>query len=175
MEYLIYLFPLEDSASPYWSIVTSIASTIIAICALALTVYQTKSSDKHNRLMVTPHISSTTHIDKNTHTLSLHLENNGIGPAIIQEFSIVVDGKQVKSQDEVEAAIVLLVKNLPIDEWGHESIERKSFLSAGAKIELVTLVCTKVPLEALMQSIDPRINVTIEYTSIYGERFTYES
>ena len=106
--------------------------------------------------------------------LSVHLENNGIGPALIKDFSIEVDGKIIKADDEVEEALNVLVKDLPIDKWGHESITRNSFLPAGAKIELATMISKNYSPEELIKKIDPRVNITIEYTSIYGEFFTYK-
>lgn len=175
MEYLIYIVTNEDTISPYWSIGTSIASIVIALTAVAFTRFQIKKTDSHNRLMVTPHISSTTHIDSDNGQFSIHLENNGIGPAIIKDFSIEVDGKKVEAEDEVEAAIKLLLNGLPIDRWGHESITRGSFLPAGAKIELATMISTKASPDELIKKIDPRAAVIIEYTSIYGEHFTYKS
>ncbi|UYP84234.1 hypothetical protein jpw_08670 [Pseudomonas asiatica] len=174
MEYLIYVFSPDDPVSPYWSIGTSIASIVIALTALAFTWFQIKKTDKHNRLMVTPHISSTTHINSDNGMLSVHLENNGIGPALIKDFSIEVDGKIIKADDEVEEALNVLVKDLPIDKWGHESITRNSFLPAGAKIELATMISKNYSPEELIKKIDPRVNITIEYTSIYGEFFTYK-
>ncbi|MDU9393397.1 hypothetical protein [Pseudomonas sp. zfem002] len=134
-----------------------------------------KKIDKHNRLMVTPHISSTTHINKDDGTISLHLENNGIGPALIKDFSIEVDGEKISSGDKVEEALILLLKGLPIDKWGHESIARNSFLPAGKKIELVTIISNKITAEEITKKIDSRANVRIDYTSIYGEPYTYES
>lgn len=125
--------------------------------------------------MVTPHISSTTHIDREKHTIALQLENNGIGPAIIKDFTIEIDGNVIEASDEVEAAIKMLIVDLPIDDWGHESLVRNSFLPAGGTIDLVTLVSTKQSPEDLIKVIDPRANVKIEYTSIYGETFTYQS
>lgn len=175
MEYLIYVFTPEDSTSPYWSIGTSIASVVIAMTALLFTWLQTKKTDKHNRLMVTPHISSITHIDNDNGIIMLHLENNGIGPAIIKDFSIEIDGKIISSGDEVEEALKLLLNDLPIDKWGHETLTRNSFLPAGKKIELATIVSIEHTPEEIIKKIDQRANVRINYTSIYGEPFIYTS
>lgn len=175
MEYLIYVFTSEESISPYWSIGTSIASVVIAMTAVAFTWFQIQKVDKHNRLMVTPHIASITVIDKDSFKTSLYLENNGIGPAIIKDFSIEVDGKAINFGDEVEEALKLLLEDLPVEKWGHESITRNSFLPAGGKIDLVTIISKEIPTEELINKIDSRANVRIDYTSIYGEPYTYQS
>ena len=92
-----------------------------------------KKTDKHNRPMVTPHLSTSSHIDVEKGILKVTLENNGVGPAVIIDFEIHANGNLVEGEDEVESALNLLLAEMPNTSWGHESLTRNSFLPAGQK------------------------------------------
>lgn len=175
MEYLIYILPSEPSPTDPWTIGTAIASAVIALTAVCFSWWQSNKMNKHNRLMVTPHISSMAIINNEEKTLIMHLENNGIGPAIIKDFSIHVDGNLVEGVDEVEASLELLLKNLPTCTWGHESLTRNSFLPVGKQIELATISSLDLTPEEIRNLLDPRVKIQITYHSIYGDEFSYSS
>ena len=175
MEYVIYISEAQAASTSTWTIGTSIASVIIALTAVIFSLLQSRKTDKHNRLMVTPHISSITHVNSEKGITAITLENNGLGPALINDFSIHIDNIAVKGNDIVEESLKRLLKDLPINEWGHESITTNSFLPAGGKIEVVTIVSSKISPEEVIQKLDSRILLQIDYRSIYGDRFTFNS
>ena len=125
--------------------------------------------------MVTPHISSMAIINNIENKLVMHLENNGIGPAVIKDFSIHIDGQLVEGEDEVETALLLLTKNLSISGWGHESLTRNSFLPVGKKIILATIISEDLTPEEIRNQLDPRFKMQISYQSIYGDKFFYNT
>ena len=175
MEYLIYILPPEPSITDPWTIGTAIASTVIALTAFIFSWLQSRKTDRHNRLMVTPHISSITLINDDEKSLILCLENNGIGPAIIKDFSIHVDEKLIIGRDEVELSLALLLSNLSISKWGHETLTKNSFLPAGKKIELATIIGENITPDELVELLDPRYRLQITYHSIYGDEHIYDS
>jgi hypothetical protein len=175
MEYLIYILPSESSAADPWTIGTAIASAVIAFTAVIFSWMQSRKTDRHNRLMVTPHISSLALVNNEENSMVLYLENNGIGPAIIKDFSIHVDGSLVSGDDEVELSLAMLLMDLPITNWGHESLSRNSFLPAGKKIELATVVSEDLTPDEIIQLLDPRYRLQITYHSIYGDQHTFDS
>jgi hypothetical protein len=175
MEYLIHILPSEPSSADPWTIGTAVASTVIALTAVIFTWLQNRKADNHNRLMVTPHVSSMAIINNIEKKLVMRLENNGIGPAIIKDFSIHIDGKLVEGEDEVESALLLLLKGLPVSGWGHESLTRNSFLPVGKKIELATIISEDLTSEEIRNQLDPRFKMQISYQSIYGDKFCYNT
>ena len=66
---------------------------IISLAAITLTIVTLFQTRRHNKLSVTPHLN--TFLDQNTpkECLSLYLMNNGIGPAKINNITVVINGK----------------------------------------------------------------------------------
>jgi len=125
--------------------------------------------------MVTPHLATLTTINNEDKTLLVKIENNGIGPAIIKDFAIHVDNKLIEGPNEVEESLNILFKDLPISKLGHEAITRESFLPAGKNIELATIVTDDILPEEIAKKVDPRINIVIQYQSIYGDKYEFNS
>ncbi len=175
MEYVIYIAEAQATATSAWTVGTSIASVSIALTAVIFSLLQIRKTDKHNRLMVTPHISSVTHVNSEKGITAIILENNGLGPAVIKNFVIYVDDTMIEGDDIVEVSLKRLLDGLPIDEWGHESITNNSFLPAGGKIEIATIVSAHISPEEIIKKLDSRIALHIGYNSIYGDRFRFNS
>jgi hypothetical protein len=83
------------------------ASTVIAICALALTVWQGIQTRKHNRLSCKPFLTTWIGKDLKNNFYSVDLINNGLGPAVIENFTIKVDDElfQIESADDVSCLL----------------------------------------------------------------------
>jgi hypothetical protein len=76
---------------------TNIATVIIALCAVFLTIYQIYATRKHNRLGVRPLLKIGWTTDENID--GVWLKNLGLGPAIITNFSIKHKGKTTTTKD----------------------------------------------------------------------------
>ncbi len=175
MEYFIYILPSAPSSPDLWTIGTAICSAAIALIAVFFTWQQSKKTDKHNRLMVTPHLATHTVVDNEEKTLLVYIENNGVGPAIIKDYTIHIDNKLIIGENEVEDSLSILLKNLPISKLGHEAITRNSFLPAGKKIDLARIVTDKISPDELVSLLDHRVKIVITYDSIYGEAYKLDS
>ena len=71
-----------------WEIIIAIASSVIAICALIYSIWQGKQLQKHNKLSFKPHIDNWGYTDSQKGVYTIDLINNGLGPAVIKEFTI---------------------------------------------------------------------------------------
>ena len=87
------------SANINWNVIAGISSSIIALCALCLTIWQAYVARMHNKLSVTPYLTTWTHIELDKLHYSVEILNNGIGSALIKNFQIFVDGHEVQGQD----------------------------------------------------------------------------
>jgi len=98
-----------------WSVITGISSAVIALCALGLSIWQGCLARTHNRLSVRPHLTTWTHSDADKGFYVVELINNGIGPAIIEEFTVKVDGGLVSGDrsEAIENALKIALPNLP--------------------------------------------------------------
>ena len=75
--------------------VLSLTAIIISVCALFVTIFQSRQIVKHNKLSVTPHLTFDSFVDEDEGTISLSISNTGVGPAIISEFILKDDGKKL--------------------------------------------------------------------------------
>lgn len=163
-----------------WKLIAENSSSIIAICALILTVWQLFVTRRHNKLSVTPYLTTWSHIDHDNGNYSLDIMNNGVGPALIKTFQIFVDGRKVESQD-----LGLMEKTLeilfPTSVYKYSSY--KSYLSDGymmatnEKRNLVSIqfVGQNFPTPEEIKRISDRVKIIIEYESIYRQKLTYDS
>ena len=75
-------------------LITAISSVVIAVLALAVSVFQSALTRRHNRQRVRPVLQFGSTFRKGE-TVGLELHNVGLGPAIIDKSSVWVDGHYV--------------------------------------------------------------------------------
>ncbi len=81
-----------------WEVLTGISSSVIAICALAYTIWQGKQAQLHNKLSFRPHLTLWSHRNHGQGTYEFDVINNGLGPALIESFIVKVDGKELSGE-----------------------------------------------------------------------------
>ncbi len=161
-----------------WQTISGISSTIIALCALIFTILQNKRAQKHNKLSFRPHLTSWTHKNSGNGFYAVELMNNGIGPALIESFTIKVDGKIISGEETepIEKALKILFPK--IDYQSRQSYFAKGY-SMGAK-EKMTLVAIQFtekppPTPEVVNHAFNRTDLIVNYKSFYEEPFTYST
>ena len=78
-------------------------SLVVAMIAVGISSWQMWVQRKHNRVSVTPHLSEHTRTSVNNGVISLqfNIANNGIGPAFINSFTVLHNGKKVDKDTDV--------------------------------------------------------------------------
>ena len=82
------------------------AAAVIALCALAVSIWQGRVMRFHQMLSVKPHID----IDYKFFPgkpIEIRMLNNGVGPAIIKSFKILYDGQPL-SENQTDAYLKVL-------------------------------------------------------------------
>ena len=108
------------------------------------------------------------------------LMNNGLGPAFIESFQILVDGIPVDVQDPSDVT-ALVERDFPLDIVAEEnwySVLRKGYvLAKDEKVVLaaLTIVRTLDVTEEELQTVLDRFHILVRYKSAYGESFIYDS
>lgn len=94
-----------------WEAIARFSSAIIAFCALGPTIWQARVMRHHNKLSVTPHLTTWSHSDKTSSRYVVELLNNGIGPALMSSFQIQVDGQSIigEGAEPIEKALKILL------------------------------------------------------------------
>ncbi len=167
---------METSLS--WESIAGISSAAIALCALGLTVWQAKITRDHNKLSVTPRLTTWSQRDVANNRYSVELLNNGIGPALIESFCIHVDGQSMSGEgmEPIEKALKILFPQYQYASW--QSFVAKGYLMAEKESRnLVTIVFRgdRVPTPVEVEHVTKRARLLIAYESIYGDQFTFDT
>ena len=153
------------------------AGTIIALCAVGLTLYQAKASRKHNELSVKPHLSLSNNISGQDSSISSEITNNGLGPAEIISYRFMLDNEDLDPSHintPYTLAQSLFNSNLSTCSISCGGFEPGLLFPANKsklifKADLTISMATTLVDE--WERIRGRLSIVIEYQSLYGEKF----
>lgn len=156
------------------------AALIVSLCAIGLTLQQGWAARKHNRISVKPKL--TTFSEKksvqNKQDLIMYqitLSNHGLGPAFIESFEFLIDGKPIKSEEPSE--IYKTIKNatkLQLDDhlWTI-GVLRKEHVMGKDTSEIIAQVAF-IQNDSAIEDLK-RFHARVVYKSAYGEMDTYDT
>lgn len=166
------------------------ADTVIAAMAMLValitgifTAYQAYLTRRHNRLSVRPHVSTWVHEEKTPDYYIIRCEvlNNGIGPAILRDYSVFYQGTKIGSNQErkaLEAAIKEKLNSLQGIVKKNVSVFGKEFsLLAGSRHVLFEM---KIAMHAqfdekIYQDFVDRFDADFSYRCMYGQKFKFST
>ncbi|MGX1927309.1 hypothetical protein ACUALS_19425 [Vibrio sp. NH-7] len=155
--------------------IISMSAAVIALSALGVSVWQSVLNREYFRKSTKPHlcIDQTLTDEK---LLGFTLQNNGLGPAIITDFCVLVDGYRLCSlhpDDQMEKAFSIL----GIDQIGYGCYipSKQQSISTGCTLQLLEIddASYSSDIQVGIEQIATSITFEIEYESIYGEKFRY--
>ena len=161
-----------------WGMITGISSVVIALCALIFSIRQSKQAQKHNRLSFKPHLTSWTHKNSDKGAYALELMNNGLGPALIESFTIKVDGKVMPGEgaEPIEKGLKILLPNIQYQ--SQQAYMAKGYsMAAKEKCTIIAIQFTgqsSLSPEAIEHAFN-RADLIVKYKSFYEEEYTYSS
>jgi hypothetical protein len=161
-----------------WSAIIGISSAVIALCALGFSIWQGKQTQKHNRLSFRPHLTTWSHSDAEKGFYAVDLINNGIGPAIIENFSIKVDGKPISGDggEKIEKALKVLLPNLNYRSQ-HSYVAKGYSMSPKERCTVVAVqfLGPQLPSREFVENALNRGELEISYRSFYEEIFHFST
>ncbi len=161
-----------------WTLVTGVSSTAIALCALGLSVWQGYQARKHNRLAVRPHLTTWSHSDVEERCYAVEVMNNGIGPALIESFSVQVDGTAIPGEETEAVNQAMKIVFRSFNYRVHVAQLAKGYsMPQNERRVLVSLrfVGPEFPTDKLVERAFERCDLEIKYKSFYEEQFVYSS
>jgi hypothetical protein len=180
VDYVVYVIPEAASSlseiSNFLAAFASLVSVLIACLALRFSSKQIKIHEQHNRLMATPHLSGWNHINSDTDTYTFTLENNGLGPAIVREITLLVDGnpQEGKGSELIKAAVDKMFAHETINS-GIEMFTTGEFIAVGKKFDILTIKITNKKAEDLRMYVAGKTQLLISYDSILGDSYLFDS
>lgn len=157
--------------------ITAIGACFIALLALLLGIWEAREARQHARLSVIPKLMFDTTVSSAWPEVGIKLLNKGVGPALIDEFRLLVDGKRVESNSAEDFggwrdAVVLL----GIDEdWiRYYCLDTADAVGAGESIMLFGIAPGRQNADTLrkFETALPHIQIVVRYRSFYDDRFT---
>ncbi len=153
-------------------------SAVIALCALFATVWQAYVTRRHNKLSVTPFLTTWIHSDGKNGEYAVDLVNNGVGPALIESVQIFVDGRECHGQSTQPAEMAV---DLLFNDYEHESTHAyvaKGYMMPTKERVPIARICftgqKKPPPDAIDAALK-RSKILVKYKSIYNESKIFDS
>jgi hypothetical protein len=157
------------------NLIVSAAATVIALAALGLSVYEAMLSRRHARLSVRPLLDSELHVSSARDRFCLVVTNNGLGPAIIKKWQLLVDGKPYRdlgiTRWEQLTAHLKLSQSV-----SYSYFEPNSILAPEESEELIgyaVAVYSQEEADRFREAIR-HLAIIIDYESMYREPFSFE-
>ncbi|TDF86250.1 hypothetical protein [Pseudomonas sp. H9] len=179
-DYVVYVVTAQEGwlseLSTLLTAFAAFASVLVACIAVRFSARQIKLHELHNRRMATPHLSAWNSTDVKARSYCYTLENNGLGPAIIREVNLWVDGQHVPGEgpDLLEAASKMLLGDMPYEQRAELFIVGE-FIPPGKKFTTITFVPENHEPAVIMAIAKARLRLLIRYDSILGDSYVYDS
>jgi hypothetical protein len=150
--------------------ITAISAVIVALASLFVSIWTSIASRKHQRLSVTPHLRLDYFYDFDEPT-NLTLMNNGLGTALIRDFTVLVDGVALSGIGHLQIGQAIETIGMS-GRFKVSAPNPEDALSAGEKLVLLSIPPTSPPRDRhILQGQLSRIVFRINYDSMYGDRF----
>jgi hypothetical protein len=141
----------------------SIAAGVGAICAVVISLYQAALAREQQRASAWPYLNQS-----NSYVLgqpyTRQVENQGVGPARVRSFEVLVDGRPVHSW----SAAVRALTGTPDSGLVYSSFGRGSVVPPGANRTLLQLPSGD-QARVFWEQAQTRLDTVICYCSIYDE------
>lgn len=161
-----------------WEIVTGVASSIIALCAILFSIWQGIQIRKHNIISFRPHLTTWTHNEHVKGTYVVDILNNGLGPALIKKFTIKIDGNEINGEgtEPIDKALkILFSKELYYSSYAYLGENYAMGAKDKCRFLIIQFYGEEIPSSDYVKSKIERADLVVNYESFYGERFTFNT
>jgi hypothetical protein len=146
--------------------ITAVCAIVIATASLAISVLEARAAREHDRKSVMPVLRVTRVATHGDTWAGLTLKNAGLGPAVITDTIIQLDGKVVGRWDRGTLAL-MAGSNEPIPNFS--ALYEATVIPAGTEQRLIFLSNFDDERDAwFWDLIAFRLDIEIRYESIYG-------
>ena len=161
----------EDSVA---SFVVSLAAVTTALAAVGVAVWQGVENRRHNRRSVQPYLTHYQIFSATRPCAGVELSNNGVGPAIITRFEVLVDGAVMEDDGSKGWCKALELLGLETDWTVFHWLDPGDAVRVGESLWLLAIPENDLDRdrEQLLRAAIARLVVRIEYRSVYHETAT---
>lgn len=157
------------------AMLTAIAAVVVAIIQTLIMREEAVMEREHARLSVKPALAvvGSRNDDPDNPLYSIELSNQGLGPAVIEQFSVFYDGRYLNSWDELVESVSdgkysIAGENENINGWSISGITPGTILPAGRRL-LSFQVNENIDLTTSLKEASENLEVIICFCSVYQE------
>ncbi len=165
----------------FWNIeiIVGIMATIVSVCALVVSVTQTRIMREQQYAQVWPNLTcgiwSANTFEDSTANFEFHLNNKGIGPAIIKDIKIKYKNDIFEDNERQKFFQKLISDTLNLVQYGFGSVPKNKVMLAGEDHTMWAFgrnKTSKKVLEALWSGGNNQdLDIVICYQNIYGQKW----
>lgn len=146
--------------------ISAVCAIIIAVLSLATSVREARATREHNRKSVRPALQLVRFKTHGDSWCGLLLTNAGLGPAVIVNTSVQLDGKAIGNWDREQFDLLAgSSKSIP----NFRSLLNNAVVPAGGESRLIFIGSFRKGRDDwFWDLINNRIDLEIKYESIYG-------
>jgi hypothetical protein len=157
-----------------YEVVIAIAATIISVCALGTTLYQTYILKQQQHAAVWPRLnlyhSYVLEADKPFYRLSLR--NVGVGPAIVRKVTIQYQNETFKSLAQLTGYIAsqhVLSDSATTGYMDYSDLKPEMVIPQQEKIDLLQVNQQSYLSHLIKAMTGEQMKITVQYESLYGQ------
>ena len=155
--------------------ITAVAAVAVAILQTQVMHAEAAQEREHTRLSVQPSILvySHSHVGDIDGSFAFGMTNQGLGPAVVEGFSVEIDGENGGDWSQsialaTDGAVQLRGDNRNILDISETSLNNGMIIPSGSNIRLIELG-TDSKLANALRPINNKIKVSVCYCSLYKE------
>jgi hypothetical protein len=162
----------------FWNveIIVGIMATIVSVCALVVSVTQTRIMREQQYAQVWPNLTygvwKATTFDDETASFEFHLNNKGVGPAIIKDAKFLYDGL-IYETDEIDKIFKKMLTDSTAVNFTYGSVGKNKVMLSGEDHIMWSFDRSKQAgkiVQSIWQS-GGKFDLFICYQNIYGQKW----
>lgn len=140
----------------------------ISVLALASSIFSAYETRRHNRLSAMPFVQFYRAGDALGNEVGLYIDNTGLGPAVIKDMRMYLDGTRIKTYDDISSATLDLFKATS-PSWEHDGLFDFVIPPTNRAKLYFTTPSNVVDMTAFRDLLRRRIFVIVRACSIYSD------
>ncbi|HEY0780003.1 MAG TPA: hypothetical protein VGD56_18705 [Gemmatirosa sp.] len=170
--------PSAASRREFVDRVVSLSAAIVAVSALAVSIYQAKLARDQQRASVWPRLDLTN--NNGPHLYARVIRNVGLGPALVRNMEVTFDGRPLRQWGDLARTILgpdakRIIEADTTLEFMMSTVHRGSVLLPGASVEQLHLKGGTLPDAVMTAAFSGRLLWKACYCSLYGDCWTVTS
>ena len=151
-------------------VITAIATAVLALGALIISITEARAARQHNRLSVMPYLTVRHHLSGSTGKLGITASNDGLGPALVTACVVEVDRAPMQEDQDSGWKAALKALDLPRQEFAIHVVAPKGAIPVGGTVWLLSTPFTpeRTALRDQMEKAFERLEIRLSYKSMYG-------